>query len=158
MLGPNRYRLVVCRLWNFHCLLLFHEFHESFLDFPYFFSLLDFFIWIDLIAKFIVDSCATSPCAPGELCVCVSFRFHISGAQLDISLYSSVAEHWSCKPGVVSSNLTGGIADFFFVGKFVSMCLSIKRKYYSIFLLKLFVEIFPKQIKCVTLQEDMYVN
>ena len=24
------------------------------------------------------------------------------------SLYSSVAEHWSCKPGVVSSNLTGG--------------------------------------------------
>ncbi len=25
------------------------------------------------------------------------------------SLYSSVVEHWSCKPGVVSSNLTGGI-------------------------------------------------
>ena len=24
-------------------------------------------------------------------------------------LYSSVVEHWSCKPGVVSSNLTGGI-------------------------------------------------
>ena len=24
------------------------------------------------------------------------------------SLYSSVVEHWSCKPGVVSSNLTGG--------------------------------------------------
>ena len=23
-------------------------------------------------------------------------------------LYSSVAEHWSCKPGVVSSTLTGG--------------------------------------------------
>ena len=28
------------------------------------------------------------------------------------SLYSSVAEHWSCKPGVVSSNLTGGKANF----------------------------------------------
>ena len=26
-----------------------------------------------------------------------------------ICLYSSVAEHWSCKPGVVSSILTGGI-------------------------------------------------
>ena len=122
MLGPNRYRLVVCRLWNFHCLLLFHEFHESFLDFPYFFSLLDFFIWIDLIAKFIVDSCATSPCAPGELCVCVSFRFHISGAQLDISLYSSVAEHWSCKPGVVSSILTGGSCFLFLVLE--SACLA----------------------------------
>ncbi len=26
-----------------------------------------------------------------------------------ICLHSSVAEHWSCKPGVVSSNLTGGM-------------------------------------------------
>ena len=25
------------------------------------------------------------------------------------SLYSSVVEHWSCKPGVLSSNLSGGI-------------------------------------------------
>ena len=30
------------------------------------------------------------------------------------SLYSSVAEHWSCKPGVESSILSGGI-DFFFI-------------------------------------------
>ena len=28
-------------------------------------------------------------------------------------LFSSVAEHWSRKPGVVSSNLTGG-RDFFY--------------------------------------------
>ena len=25
-----------------------------------------------------------------------------------MSLYSSVVEHWSCKPGVMSSNLIGG--------------------------------------------------
>ena len=31
------------------------------------------------------------------------------------SLYSSVAEHWSCKPGVESSILSGGIAFFFFI-------------------------------------------
>ena len=29
-----------------------------------------------------------------------------------ISLYSSVAEHWSCKPGVESSILSGGIVMF----------------------------------------------
>ena len=32
------------------------------------------------------------------------------------SLFSSVAEHWSCKPGVVSSNLTGGRKFFECVG------------------------------------------
>jgi hypothetical protein len=30
------------------------------------------------------------------------------------SLYSSVAEHWSCKPGVESSILSGGSVIFFF--------------------------------------------
>ena len=95
-----------------------------------------------------MDSRETSPSAPGELCVCVSFRFHISGAQLDISLYSSVAEHWSCKPGVVSSNLTGGIVDFF---SRLKMCISvsIKRKCYDIFLLKLFVEIFQSKLNAL---------
>ena len=49
------------------------------------------------------------------------------------SLYSSVAEHWSCKPGVVSSNLTGGIV-FFHLSKspcfrlFFSLC----RNHYNV--------------------------
>ena len=30
------------------------------------------------------------------------------------SLYSSVAEHWSCKPGVESSILSGGMFPFAF--------------------------------------------
>ena len=31
----------------------------------------------------------------------------------NVSLFSSVVEHWSRKPGVVSSNLTGGMTLFF---------------------------------------------
>ena len=30
------------------------------------------------------------------------------GLYITSSLYSSVVEHWSCKPGVESSNLSGG--------------------------------------------------
>ena len=32
-----------------------------------------------------------------------------------LGLYSLVAEHWSCKSSVVSSNLTGGKNIFFYV-------------------------------------------
>ena len=32
----------------------------------------------------------------------------LTSIHIFISLHSSVVEHWSCKPGVVSSNLTGG--------------------------------------------------
>src|SRR6218665_585267 len=33
-----------------------------------------------------------------------------------VSLYSSVVERWSCKPAVVSSNLTGGNSYFKLIG------------------------------------------
>ena len=47
-------------------------------------------------------------------CHCFSFDKHLQ--LYSCSLYSSVVEHWSCKPGVVSSNLTGG-NNFIFLSK-----------------------------------------
>lgn len=44
------------------------------------------------------------------ICVLVSFAYGEAGETL--SLYSSVAEHWSCKPGVESSILSGGSSFF----------------------------------------------
>ena len=44
-----------------------------------------------------------------------------SGRRRHICLYSSVAEHWSRKPGVVSSNLTGGITFVIFI--LISKCI-----------------------------------
>ena len=38
-----------------------------------------------------------------------SYIFFFLRSLCEGCLYSSVAEHWSRKPGVVSSNLTGGI-------------------------------------------------
>ena len=45
-------------------------------------------------------------------------QFYLSSTHSHRSLYSSVAEHWSCKPGVLSSILSGGIAFF----DFFSLC------------------------------------
>ena len=42
-------------------------------------------------------------------------QFYFSSINRYRSLYSSVAEHWSCKPGVLSSILSGGIAFFLYI-------------------------------------------
>ena len=44
-----------------------------------------------------------------------SFLMSSAGKEKNIGLFSSVAEHWSRKPGVVSSILTGGNQFFFFL-------------------------------------------
>ena len=44
----------------------------------------------------------------------------MNDSNLFLGLYSSVAEHWSCKPGVVSSILTGG--------NFFSLCQNKEKK------------------------------
>ena len=49
-------------------------------------------------------------------------QFYFSSFNRYRSLYSSVAEHWSCKPGVLSSILSGGIA--FFIYKICSFSRS----------------------------------
>ena len=51
-----------------------------------------------------------------------------SGRRRHICLYSSVAEHWSRKPGVVSSNLTGGITFVIFIS--ISKCFQIVKIVY----------------------------
>ena len=66
----------------------------------------------------------------------VNFSYKIN------SLYSSVAEHWSCKPGVESSILSGGIIIIFtsyawlwrwsFLVHFSSLAISILPLYFPL--------------------------
>ena len=55
---------------------------------------------------------------------CPRFEFCSNFYLIGISLYSSVAEHWSCKPGVESSILSGGI----FARRFPTSSVKKKKK------------------------------
>src|SRR6218665_2910334 len=51
-----------------------------------------------------------------EFCALTAVLMKLLTNDQNVSLYSSVVERWSCKPAVVSSNLTGGNSVFKLIG------------------------------------------
>ena len=92
----NRLQTNICyHFWKLHCVPSF--FKGKWFYHLHFFQLVTQFFPHHFDIHYLINKCS-------------------QGYQEPIrSLYSSVVEHWSCKPGVVSSNLTGGNHFFIFL-------------------------------------------